>query len=110
MFSQFFKSQNVQTTGTNKPPPPSSLRALLTSELEKIFDQGAPALINVLVKDCIREAYAQAIATRIRVPDSESDCPVCVGCTPSKFVFCGACGKGLHAECFNKCTSHLSRS
>ncbi|KAJ7452852.1 hypothetical protein FB451DRAFT_676023 [Mycena latifolia] len=90
-------------------------KALLTSELETIFEN-APLAPNALAHPRIREAYARATgkapapstpessAPKKRLPGEDDDCPICYdkmhGAAPGALTFCETCGNAVHGECF----------
>ncbi|KZT69892.1 hypothetical protein DAEQUDRAFT_726214 [Daedalea quercina L-15889] len=91
-------------------------KALLTSELQNIFDH-APLAPNALANAHVREAYARATGKastsaaakqpeKKRVPGAEDDCPICYekmhGAAAATLVWCEACGNALHKECFTQ--------
>ncbi|KAF7335749.1 hypothetical protein MVEN_02230600 [Mycena venus] len=96
----------------------SFLRALLTSELESIFEN-APLAPNALAHPRIREAYARATGKtqtpstpepevaagpKKRIPGEDDDCPICYdnmyGATEASLTFCEECGNAVHGVCF----------
>jgi hypothetical protein len=97
-------------------------RALLTSELETIFDN-APLAPNALAHGRVQEAYLRATASgsssqgsgssgsqeNRRVPEKDDDCPICYetmyNVALNKLTFCDQCGNALHNECFQQCMS-----
>lgn len=99
-------------------PYPDDLicRALLTTELQSIFEN-APQAPSSLAHDNVREAYARAAGkapeltpadSRRRIPGPEDSCPICYECmhgvSQDKLVFCEECGNALHTECFGQCS------
>ncbi|KAG6845270.1 hypothetical protein H0H87_011679 [Tephrocybe sp. NHM501043] len=93
-------------------------KALLTSELERVFAQ-APDAPNSLANPRIREAHARAMGkattattsaetlNKKRVPGPDDDCPICYegmhGVSETSLIFCEECGNALHKQCFDQC-------
>ncbi|KAJ6611934.1 hypothetical protein B0H10DRAFT_1808509 [Mycena sp. CBHHK59/15] len=91
-------------------------KALLTSELVKIFEE-APLAPNALAHPRIREAYARATgkltgpstpeaSPKKRIPGEDDDCPICYdkmhGVAEGSLTFCQECGNAVHGECFSQ--------
>lgn len=92
-------------------------RALLTTELEKIFAE-APLAPNALANPRIREAHARAtgkatatsdaqFSSKKRIPGPDDDCPICYegmhNVNETLLTFCEECGNALHRQCFEQC-------
>ncbi|KAF7976507.1 hypothetical protein HWV62_6313 [Athelia sp. TMB] len=96
-------------------------RALLTSELQTIFDN-APLAPNSVAHPQVRDAYARATGkvsatsskqannAERRVPGPGDECPICYEgmhkLDQKKLTWCAECGNALHNECFSQCKSH----
>ena len=101
-------------------------RALLTSELQTIFDN-APLAPNSVAHPQVRDAYARATGKapaassskqtdngKRRVPGPGDECPICYegmhGLDQKKLTWCADCGNALHNECFSQCELHGIRA
>ncbi|KAF7967067.1 hypothetical protein HWV62_35967 [Athelia sp. TMB] len=96
-------------------------RALLTSELQTIFDN-APLAPNSVAHPQVRDAYARATGkvsatsskqannAERRVPGLGDECPICYEgmheLDQKKLTWCADCGNALHNECFSQCELH----
>ncbi|KZP29081.1 hypothetical protein FIBSPDRAFT_851927 [Athelia psychrophila] len=93
-------------------------KALLTSELQTIFDQAPPAP-NSVAHQRVRDAYARATGKgpatsakaqadngKRRVPGPDDDCAVCYegmhGLDQKELTWCQDCGNPVHNECFTQ--------
>ncbi|KAJ3477870.1 hypothetical protein NLI96_g10165 [Meripilus lineatus] len=90
-------------------------KALLTSELEDIFNNAPPAPAAV-ANARVQEAYSQATgkssstsdtgSSNKRIPGPEDDCPICYEnmhkVAEKSLSFCHECGNALHKECFQQ--------
>ncbi|TEB39398.1 hypothetical protein FA13DRAFT_1723590 [Coprinellus micaceus] len=99
-------------------------KALLTPELQEIFDN-APAAPNAVTNRRVQEAYARATgkanagsatapAKGRRMPQEEDDCPICYETMhkvpEAKLSFCEECGNALHNACFSQWKQSNQRS
>ncbi|KAG6867275.1 hypothetical protein C0993_005057 [Termitomyces sp. T159_Od127] len=108
---QSFKSRKNRAFGIKS-------RALLTTELEKVFAE-APLAPNALANPRIREAHARATgkatatstpdaqpSSKKRIPGPEDDCPICYegmhNVNETLLIFCEECGNALHRQCFEQ--------
>ena len=95
-------------------------KALLSSELETIFNNAPQTLFGVLANDQVRTKYAQMTGNavdnsnsndnKIERKEIEGDCAICMeemieGKNDRKnaLVWCqGQCGQNIHKQCFNE--------
>ncbi|KAK1229962.1 hypothetical protein PQX77_006956 [Marasmius sp. AFHP31] len=94
-------------------------KALLTSELEEVFDNAPPSPQAALANQKAVEAWKEATGQpKQRVPAPEDNCPICHETMhdPSKptvqaladcLEWCKQCGSAVHIECWDGYTLYL---